>query len=98
MGTVSIHESRRLEAVRLQQQQARILREAALEADLPATTSATLPGDTRKLRGIPAIGRGVSGCIPDTQPEQATIEKLMRETPDGPRRSGDHGTVDRWIT
>lgn len=34
-----------------------------------ATTSrATLPGDTRRLRGIPAIGYGVSGAIPGTSP------------------------------
>jgi len=34
-------------------------------------THATLPGDARRLRGIPAIGRSVSGCIPGTNPEQA---------------------------
>ena len=28
----------------------------------------TLAGDTRKLRGIPAIGRGVTGAIPGTSP------------------------------
>lgn len=27
-----------------------------------------LPGDTRALRGIPAIGRGVQGAIPGTRP------------------------------
>lgn len=29
---------------------------------------ATAGGDERKLRGIPAIGRGVPGCIPGTSP------------------------------
>lgn len=29
---------------------------------------ATAPGDQRKLRGIPAIGRGVTGAIPGTKP------------------------------
>lgn len=29
----------------------------------------TLAGDTRKLRGIPAIGRGVTGAIPGTTPD-----------------------------
>lgn len=29
---------------------------------------ATAGGDERKLRGIPAIGRGVSGVIPGTSP------------------------------
>lgn len=27
------------------------------------------PGDTRALRGIPAIGRGVQGAIPGTRPD-----------------------------
>lgn len=29
---------------------------------------ATAAGDSRKLRGIPAIGRGVTGAIRDTRP------------------------------
>jgi len=35
------------------------------EATLPAT-----PADAVTLRGIPAVGRGVSGVIAGTQPEQ----------------------------
>jgi hypothetical protein len=31
-------------------------------------TKATAGGDERKLRGIPAIGRGVAGAIPGTRP------------------------------
>lgn len=31
-------------------------------------------GDSRALRGIPAVGRGVSGQIAGTQPEQAVCE------------------------
>lgn len=31
-------------------------------------TSATAGGDERRLRGIPAIGRGVAGHIPGTRP------------------------------
>lgn len=48
---------------------ARILLET--RADLPDDkkhTYATAPGDTRKLRGIPAIGRGVAGAMPRTNP------------------------------
>ena len=30
--------------------------------------STTLAGDERKLRGIPAVGRGVAGAIPGTIP------------------------------
>lgn len=29
---------------------------------------ASAPGDTRKLRGIPAIGRGVAGATPGSDP------------------------------
>ena len=31
------------------------------------------PGDTLTLRGIPAIGRGVAGCIRGTNPEAAAV-------------------------
>jgi hypothetical protein len=30
------------------------------------------PADTRTLRGIPAIGRGVAGCIPGMNPDRIT--------------------------
>jgi hypothetical protein len=33
---------------------------------------ATAAGDGRRLRGIPAIGRGVSGAIPGSQPGSET--------------------------
>ena len=33
---------------------------------------ATAGGDERRLRGIPAIGRGVAGCIPGTAPHNAS--------------------------
>lgn len=32
------------------------------------TYRSTAAGDERKLRGIPAIGRGVTGAIPGTSP------------------------------
>jgi len=32
-----------------------------------------LPGDTRALRGLPAIGRGVSGAIPGTSPDRLFV-------------------------
>lgn len=42
----------------------------ALEAnpEPPQARGATAGGDERKLRGIPAIGRGVQGAIPGTTP------------------------------
>lgn len=48
-----------------------IARETAT-ADQPIRTArgATAGGDERKLRGIPAIGRGVAGAIPGTSPHR----------------------------
>lgn len=34
----------------------------------PTTHQATLPGDSRRLRGIPAIGPTVTGATPGTIP------------------------------
>lgn len=49
----------------------RILLEAQ-GADLPVTVArATLPGDNRRLRGIPCVARGVSGVSPGTDPSVA---------------------------
>jgi hypothetical protein len=41
----------------------------ARELDAPAATvsNATLPGDRRRLQGIPAIGRGVHGQATEQQ-------------------------------
>lgn len=39
----------------------------------------TMAEDPRaRLRGLPAIGRGVAGAIRGTQPEQETLRKLSR--------------------
>jgi len=51
-----------------QRKLSRILIEIGEEA--PTTTRATAGGDERKLRGIPAIGRGVAGAIPGTAPHK----------------------------
>ena len=47
----------------------RIARETEV-TDQPVTTTrgATAGGDERRLRGIPAIGRNVTGAIPGTRP------------------------------
>ena len=47
---------------------ARILLETGEAAPVQTVARATLGGDERRLRGIPAIGRGVSGAIPGTRP------------------------------
>lgn len=50
---------------------ARILLEADI-AEVPKTVArATLPGDNRRLRGIPCVARGVSGVSPGTHPSDA---------------------------
>ena len=54
-----LHDERRI---------ARIVIETGGTAPDPKHAGATAPGDTRKLRGIPAIGRGVGGAIPGTRP------------------------------
>lgn len=47
------------------------LAECAPELDSRRVSRATAAGDSARLRGIPAIGRGVSGASPGTQPERA---------------------------
>ena len=55
----------------------RAVAKAVLEsgpADVPSTvTRATLGGDTRRMRGIPCIARGVSGVSPGTDPRLAVM-------------------------
>jgi hypothetical protein len=47
--------------------------------DSPTTAArATLPGDTRRLRGIPVQARGVGGTSPNTNPVQALMAKQPR--------------------
>lgn len=43
----------------------RILEETG---DVPELTRATAAGDERRLRGIPAVGRGCVGAIPGSRP------------------------------
>jgi hypothetical protein len=51
----------------------RILEEAG-PAEVPKTVSrATLPGDNRRLRGIPVVARGVAGVSPGTHPLHALL-------------------------
>lgn len=68
-GIAGIH---RIHAQRTAERQAleRNIAQAQTAPDLNSTliTRATAGGDETKLRGIPAIGRGVQGCIPGTRP------------------------------
>ena len=52
----------------------RILNEAGANTTEPTVTRATLPGDRRRLRGIPVVG-GVGGTSPGTDP----LAELMRK-------------------
>jgi hypothetical protein len=61
--TARAHEQRQAQAATL----AAVLRDAD-PIVLERTYRATAAGDERKLRGIPAIGRSVAGCIPGTRP------------------------------
>lgn len=46
----------------------RILAETGDPGPTNTVARATLAGDTRRLRGIPAVARGVSGVSPGTDP------------------------------
>lgn len=66
-----------LERTELQQAEQRAkLRDVERALDTPGNGSSG--GDTRQLRGIPAIGRGVGGAIAGSDP----LRKLMRKQPD----------------
>lgn len=66
---------------RARREQAQLLRAAteqqAEQGDVPepAKWRATAAGDERRLRGIPAIGRGVAGEITGTRPDKAVGER-----------------------
>jgi hypothetical protein len=44
--------------------------------DIPTTVArATLPGDVRRMRGIPMVSRGTAGTSPGTSPLGALLRK-----------------------
>ena len=62
-------------------EQARILARILLEVGEPTPerlTSSAAGGDTSRLRGLPAIGRGVSGAVPGSDPLKALLAKEKR--------------------
>lgn len=53
------------------ERQAKLMAEIALDTgdDTPIKISSSTPaGDPQRLRGIPAIGKGVAGAIPGSRP------------------------------
>jgi hypothetical protein len=47
---------------------AQVLLETGEPVPPKTTSSVTLAGDTRRLRGLPAVARGVAGVSPGTDP------------------------------
>lgn len=54
----------------------RAVARALLEANEDRTWVASTGADPRRLRGIPAIGRNVSGAIPGTDPEREAVRSV----------------------
>jgi hypothetical protein len=77
---VNIYEARRLVAERLNKSAEKGRAEAEVkEIERGARLSpATAAGDRRKLRGLPAVARGVSGHVPGTDPLEALLAKEDR--------------------
>lgn len=67
---------RRQQAAEDQRKIGRILLETGEAAPTKTTTAATLPGDTRRLRGLPAVARGVAGVSPGTDPLTETLRTI----------------------
>ncbi len=57
----------------------RIVREAGEDVAPSSSAGATAGGDERRLRGIPAIGRGCAGAINGSDPMRALIQKEARQ-------------------
>jgi len=57
----------------------RVAREVG--GDVRATRPAHTAADTRTLRGIPAVGRGVAGVIAGTQPEAVLVSASRSSAP-----------------
>jgi hypothetical protein len=50
----------------------------SVDAEVPKTVArATLPGDMRRLRGIPVCTFGVSGTSPGTDPLMAALRSVV---------------------
>lgn len=77
----------RLRRHRMNVEHASILADTLLSTPKSKLTGGrSAEGDAARLRGIPAIGRGVSGAIPGTHPELATMNRLAVDdlSPDDP--------------
>jgi hypothetical protein len=68
----NLYRVRELVGADLVRQVDKITRDFGQQAETIA--NATLPGDARRLRGIPVVGEGVSGAMFGTRPDRE-IEK-----------------------
>ncbi len=55
-----------------------ILAELGEHEEPASAAGATAAGDARRLRGVPAVGRGVPGAIPGTNPVGAVLARESR--------------------
>jgi hypothetical protein len=70
---------RQMEAMKDAERLTRILLEVgAGEDEPPKVTGQTPVGDWERLRGLPAVGRGVSGAMRGTDPLRALLAKESR--------------------
>ena len=56
----------------------KVIAEVSRQVDEPPPGRGRLPGDARTLRGIPAIGYGVGGTQPGTDPVRETLARERR--------------------
>ena len=71
----------RFDRERMLEQQRRTLERILAEVgdeETAIAAGATAAGDPRRLRGIPAVGRGTSGAVFDTAPLRALLAKERR--------------------
>lgn len=72
-----------LERTELREAQEQAKLKAAAESGNDVSTGGpTAAGDARKLRGIPAIGRGVGGAIANSDPLRELLRKERRHDDD----------------
>jgi hypothetical protein len=76
------HLVRAVQRLRIHRRIAEQVAELAREENVPLPiATATLAGDPQRLRGLPAIGRNVSGAMRGTQPD---LELLRHHGEEGP--------------
>ena len=73
MMAQNLHRVRELLGADLDRQVQRITRE--MNQQVESVANATLPGDSRRLRGLPLVAKGVQGAMFGSRPDRE-IDKL----------------------